>query len=1061
MPIPKIAITAGLMVANMALTMTRKIEGPRLDDLKVMGADYGTPLPLVWGTRRIAPPIFWSEELREVKRRRKTKGGKYNEYTYYGTWAVALADHPIEAIRRIWFDTHLVLDLTGAGPVTPFSFGDLYSNLGSRGIDSAGEKFRNSHIAIYTGTETQEPDPRMQATVEAEHGEGSCPAYRGTAYAVFKDIALEKIGNRIPQVSVELVSDPSPLWVSETATTNAHFVFSPDFSLWWNPNAYDFSVWDTAARAQLASFTSATDYYGGASYGAVNNEGEMIGLTAPNSKPYKWDLSGNAMQLSATTLQNIFGFNDIDGVFHWAGDGYVPTSDAIIDDVAHDMNAILGVANANTSSFFPDLDGDIWCTASDAVSGRRFLHKFGFAGFARSFEIFETGTLVGGVHYRDDDHDQIVVRVGSTLRAYDIETGALLHTYSGTMGNPSFRHARFGQVALWCGFYEISLVDLTLIRFVSPTNWGLDGSLDDVAAIVYEPITHALLVPTFNKFLYLDRLSDGGVTLGSIVETLAERCGVVDYDFSDLDQIVPGWSQTRGPADAMIEPLLDLYDSDIRPHDFSIQGQARTGVSSGATLLTERFVDQPRYAVKVRQAAELPRVAMIDFADVDGDQQPNNARTSRPLDATGARGEQKFDLTTLALNADDAAQLLNRHFRRIWNERKEIANGLTAQELALEPGDVRTLSLDGTLLSARCVRTTLTADDRIRADWKCDAPTLATLDGSIGATFDGRIESTINVPLISKGFVLDVPYIEDSDDQSAPLAYVLAAPYATGSWPGATLYQAIDGEYSDELASVPSSAQATWGAVSATLPYANPNLWDRGTTLTVVLQTGELTGCTEAAANADPMLNLCAIGREGRWELVQFTSAVLTGTRTYTVSGLKRGRRGTEWAAETHAANDYFVLLDTAEPVAMGLSEVGTDLSFKAITEGRTEAGAFPIAVAPFAGHSLKPYAPVHVSAVKEASGDWTITWVRRTRIGGAWTSGTPIPLGEASEEYELDLGDGVTTVTKTVSSATYTWDVATQTTDTGGEVMAGDLEVTVAQTSDVVGRGTETAISA
>ena len=26
-------------------------------------------------------------------------------------------------MRRIWFDTHLVYDLSGAGPVTPFEFG--------------------------------------------------------------------------------------------------------------------------------------------------------------------------------------------------------------------------------------------------------------------------------------------------------------------------------------------------------------------------------------------------------------------------------------------------------------------------------------------------------------------------------------------------------------------------------------------------------------------------------------------------------------------------------------------------------------------------------------------------------------------------------------------------------------------------------------------------------------------------------------------------------------------------------------------------------------------------
>lgn len=187
---------------------------------------------------------------------------------------------------------------------------------------------------------------------------------------------------------------------------------------------------------------------------------------------------------------------------------------------------------------------------------------------------------------------------------------------------------------------------------------------------------------------------------------------------------------------------------------------------------------------------------------------------------------------------------------------------------------------------------------------------------------------------------------------------------------------------------------------------------------------------------------------------------MLEGDGSYTLATLKRGRRGTEWACATHGDRDVFLLLDTAEPEALGLSEVGTNLSFKAITAGRST--GFPIAMQPFTGASLKPYAPCHLEAVKESNGDWTLSWVRRTRVGGAWTSGTAIPLSEASEEYELDLSDGVDTVTKTVTSATtYTWTQAAQVSDVGAEVMAGDLEWSVSQISDAVDRGFEAAATA
>ena len=54
------------------------------------------------------------------------------------------------------------------------------------------------------------------------------------------------------------------------------------------------------------------------------------------------------------------------------------------------------------------------------------------------------------------------------------------------------------------------------------------------------------------------------------------------------------------------------------------------------------------------------------------------------------------------------------------------------------------------------------------------------------------------------------------------------------------------------------------------------------------------------------------------------------------------------------------------------------------------------------------PYAPVHVTGSRNPSGDLAVAWVRRTRLGGAWRDGTgTVPLGEASEAYEVDILDG------------------------------------------------------
>lgn len=1064
--VAKAAITAGLMAANMALTMSRKIEGPRLDDLKSTGADYGTPLYMIWGMRRLEVPIFHAEDLKEVKRRRKTKGGKFNEYTYYGTWAVALAGHEIAAVRRIWFDTHLVYDVSGAGPVTPFDFGSNGGDISER-------------IAIYLGTEDQEVDPRMQAYIEAKHGEGSCPAYRGTPYVMFKDVPLEKIGNRIPQVSVEVLSLAEDTFPSETLDTDyIGFArrFSPDFSRFaWFTNDGEYEIFDVAARQRMISGTFILDPALQDSFG-VSNDGAIYYIAGDRDGLVKVEPDGTAGTELYTFGGDPYRQAEVRVLEDGNGDDHVVTlpfsfySSVFVDGVRVDTADIVGTAFVPKCAF-TDSYGDIWVAGCPNVYGTDTIYFMRVVTIGASplpstitatvsNPINDNPADLQAVHYAGNGADHFVVQAAADyMYIIDAATGAELFVTDPGSTNTNqiaqFSNMPPGASTIWLNSpttaIEVSLADLSTVRTISFGAWG--GA--NPSMVLYDPINHALLTnPTSVsslRWLYLDRVGSPGIDLGDILAGVADMVGIVSYDFGALDQTITGWSATRGQASNMVEPLLDAYDSDIRPHDWTIQGVKRAGVSSGATL--SRFVGDPRYSVKVRQASELPRALIIDFADVDADQQPNSKRASRPLDATDARGEQKLDLTTLALDVDEAAQLGERYFRRLWNERKQPMLSLTAQNLGLEPADVRTLEMDGTTVTARATRVLIKADETIETEWRYDNPSLATLDGSAGAGFDGRDPAVIAVPLISKGFVFDIPLLTDADEDASPLLYVAAGPHADGTWPGAVVYQATGGEYSDELASVPSSSPVTWGYVEEAMPYANPNLWDRGTELTVKLQTGELIGCTEAEANADPSLNLIAIGNMGRWELLQFTTAELVTGKTYTVSGFKRGRRGTEWAAELHQVSDQFVLLDTAQDEALGLSEVGTELSFKAITSGRTD--GLPITLSDFEGNSLKPYAPCHLESVKDPStGDWSFTWVRRTRVGGAWTSGTPIPLSEATEEYHLTVGDGVSSDIKTVTSPSYVWDVAEQTTDTGAEVMAGDLEYSVAQVSDAVGDG-------
>ena len=170
------------------------VEGPRLSDLRVQGSSYGSPIPIHFGRNRIAGQIIWAPPIVEHATTQEVNagGGKggpeppsqtQTTYSYTASFALLLCKGPVAGIGRIWLDGHLFYDSRGT------SAGSLFAGSSKSGA-----------ITFYTGSETQLPDPTMEAYL----GFGNVPAYRGSAYFVFKDLQLEDYGNRIPNVTVEV-----------------------------------------------------------------------------------------------------------------------------------------------------------------------------------------------------------------------------------------------------------------------------------------------------------------------------------------------------------------------------------------------------------------------------------------------------------------------------------------------------------------------------------------------------------------------------------------------------------------------------------------------------------------------------------------------------------------------------------------------------------------------------------------------------------------------------------------------------------------------------------------
>jgi hypothetical protein len=95
---------------------------------------------------------------------------------------------------------------------------------------------------------------------------------------------------------------------------------------------------------------------------------------------------------------------------------------------------------------------------------------------------------------------------------------------------------------------------------------------------------------------------------------------------------------------------------------------------------------------------------------------------------------------------------------------------------------------------------------------------------------------------------------------------------------------------------------------------------------------------------------------------------------------------------------------------------------------------------------------------IKEATGgSLTITWVRRTRLGGEWVDAfETVPVAEDAEAYELEILDGpggsVVRTATGIISASFVYTTALQSADFG--TPQTELTFRVYQLSAQVGRG-------
>lgn len=538
-----------------------------------------------------------------------------------------------------------------------------------------------------------------------------------------------------------------------------------------------------------------------------------------------------------------------------------------------------------------------------------------------------------------------------------------------------------------------------------------------------------------------------GAPLAATVSAILTDYAFPAHDSSRLTGLLAGFVIDRVlSAREALDPLQLAFFVDARESGgrivFDQRGAQLAALDLTPDLLVENHSGDALATLTRAQETDLPASAKLTYISTADDYPPAVEEARRLV---GRSGRVAVADLPMVLEPEQVARMAEIWLFEAWAARERASFALPPSRLALEPGDALSLTIDG---RSRLLRITEVGEHGSRdieargLDPDIYSGAVPTVRPSSG----GGPTVVVGQPLV---VFLDLPLLRGDEPPYA--GYVAAA---QNPWPGAiAFYRSPESANFRLVAKVP--APAVTGVTLDPLPPAGTSRYDRASTVRVKLDQGALASVTElallAGANAGAIENA-----DGGWEVLQFQSAILIAASTYELSLFLRGQSGSEAAMRAPlAAGARFVLLDACvTTIDLAPGEIGLDYTWRCGPANRDIGNpSFVEVTHAFTGRGLTPLSPVHVRGAR-AGGDLTVSWVRRTRIGGDSWDSVDVPLAEETERYEIDILDG-TTIKRTLASITpsITYTAAQQTADFGAPQPSIDLAVY--QLSTVVGRGT------
>lgn len=957
----------------------QKSYGPRLEDLKVTGSEYGQTIPWAAGHPRIAGQVWWASQRREIgTTTSQGKGGggaESTSYTYEVDILYGLVNRQILGVSRIWSNGKLI-----------------WTSLADSDTDSLVNSQNEApwdRVTVYSGANGQMPDPAYDAAV------ANAPAYRGRGTVFIEGLQLGNSGV-IPNLTFEVVIDGAIAFADMgflsqfevlTDATHVEATLGPDIT-----------VTASAVSTSVKKFgTGSVDL----AAGTISTPSTMsLDITGKSWRVEGWSYvgsdQGRLVMIDNPTSGSLYRIELA-----------VDTRPAAFGPVTINYSSSLGSGGGLPASY-PDYESH----PERRPPKNQWIHWSIQYNKATQYLIFH----VNGYYW-----------------------GRLTNTAGVPFTGDAFNRITFGI------YYGDGYADSTLYRYFD----------DDESALLYPASDIAVPTEPFEPPPYayqtIDPYDD---TLQNVVEDLCEAAGmpVGTYDATALASITKPvrafvLSQVATSRSA-IEQLMSAYFFEAYVTD-KLYFVPRAGSvldtidadDMGAGL---EAPDDETLPTQVGSDLEIPAQVSLSYSNVDADYTTATEHSDRLLSGQVSTSAVQLPLAFTSAEAKGIADAI------VVDGYASRVSGSFSVPLAyaeLTPTDVVAVpDADGNVYRVRIVRRT-DEGPLLRFEWVLDDASAIESAGITSTDYTPTVGVALPGDTIMK--LLDVPLMRDAENT---LGHYVAATSSGTTWPGASISRSLDDVEYAEAARV--SERAILGVTTTTLGNWTGVGFDEQNTVTVSLSYGTLSSSTRAGLLADASVNNIMIGAE----LVRFRTATFVSAGVYTLSGLLRGQRGTEWAMAGHTSADVVVLIKTAgiRYVAIDLPSLSAERFYKGVTIGKSLASVSSESFT-CEGVSLKPLAPVNVRRTVGTANQITVTWYRRTRLACTFTgaSGISVPLGELTEAYEVDvvlIAGSVLKRTLTASSASAIYTAAMQTAD--GIGASTPIRFDVYQMSAVVGRG-------